>query len=79
MTDLQDLEIGGSTEKTLWQHCQLVIVENPGEMRDKTGVLGWHHTIKDQTGKYRERTVSLLTKCIHYSQNTHYQLLSTLY
>ncbi len=32
MTDLQTLELGGSTQKTLWQLCQLVILELPGEL-----------------------------------------------
>ncbi len=36
MTDLQILELGGSTQKSLWQLCQLVVVEIPGELRDQT-------------------------------------------
>ncbi len=38
MTDLQVCEFGGSTEKTLWQFCQLVIGEEPGQLRDHTGI-----------------------------------------
>ncbi len=40
MTDLQMCELGGSIQKTLWQLCQLVFEETPGELRDKTGVEG---------------------------------------
>ncbi len=35
MTDLQMRELGGSTQKTLWQLCQLVLAETPGELRGK--------------------------------------------
>ncbi len=38
MTDLQIVELGGGTEKTLWQLCQLIVVEIPGEVRDHRSV-----------------------------------------
>ncbi len=38
MTDLQLCKSGGSTQKTLWQLCQLVVFKIPGEFRDETGV-----------------------------------------
>ncbi len=31
-TYLQKLELGGSTKKTLWDLCQLVVAESPGEL-----------------------------------------------
>ncbi len=31
MIDLQITELGGKTKKALWQFCQLVVVEKPGE------------------------------------------------
>ncbi len=40
MSDLQKCETGGSTQKSLWQLCQLVVLEIPGEFRDETGVRG---------------------------------------
>ncbi len=40
MSDLQLYELGGSIQKTLWQLCQLVVAEIPGEFRDQTGVWG---------------------------------------
>ncbi len=40
MTNLQMCEMGGSIQKTLWQLCQLVFEETPGELRDKMGVWG---------------------------------------
>ncbi len=38
MTDLQNMELGGGTQKTLWQLCQLVAVEIPGEVKDDRSV-----------------------------------------
>ncbi len=60
--DLQLLELGGSTQKTLRQLSQLVVVEESGEWRDQTGVWGCashNHVHKDQTGKWRE--ISIIT------------------
>ncbi len=37
---LQSLELCGRTKKTLWQLCQLVEKEDPGELRDQTEVWG---------------------------------------
>ena len=31
VTHLQDLKLGGSSQKTLWQCCQPVVAEIPGE------------------------------------------------
>ncbi len=33
MTDLQGIQFGGSTEKTLWQLCQLVVAKITGQLR----------------------------------------------
>ncbi len=38
MTDLQNMELGGGTQKTLWQLRQLVVEERPGEVRDHRSV-----------------------------------------
>ncbi len=40
MSDLQKFELGGSTQKSLWQLCQLVACKIPGEFRDETGERG---------------------------------------
>ncbi len=40
MSDLQMCELGGSTQKSLWQLYQVVVWEIPGEFRDETGVRG---------------------------------------
>ncbi len=54
-SDLQTLELGGSTQKTLWQLCQVVVVEQPGGSRDQTEVSSVRmyiaHVHKDQTGR----------------------------
>ncbi len=64
MTDLQILEVCGSIKKTLWQHCQLVVVEIPGEWETKQECEAVHHTIMFTKTRLaiRGRTVSLLTK-----------------
>ncbi len=41
ITDLHISELGGSPQKTLWQLCQLVVAEMPGELRHQTGVRGY--------------------------------------
>ncbi len=45
MTDLQNLELGGSTQKTLWQLSQLVVIAKPGGWKDQTGVWGFNFGI----------------------------------
>ncbi len=38
MKDLQECELCGSTQKTLWQLCQLVARDIPGELRDQNNM-----------------------------------------
>ncbi len=38
MTGLQILKLYGSTKKTLWQLCHLVVIETPGECGDQAVV-----------------------------------------
>ncbi len=40
LTDLQRIYLGGSIKQTLWQPHQLVVVEQPGELREKQRVFG---------------------------------------
>ncbi len=40
MTGLQSFKLYGSTKKTLWQLCQLVVIETPGECGDQAVVWG---------------------------------------
>ncbi len=33
MADLQSIQFSGSTKKTLWQLCQLVVCKGPGQLK----------------------------------------------
>ncbi len=83
MSDLQILEWGGSTQKTICQLCQLVVAEIPWEFRHQTGVRGYTLHMLTKTRLATSEIAVLIityrtqsTNCSVKQDNDHMNVLS---